>query len=395
MNISQKVLKGSCVSCGMCSSICPQNAITMEYKKKIGFFSPIISVDKCIDCGLCLKCCPTEGMESKSVMGACVNAYLAHATDEVVRKKATSGGVINTLIQFILSKNIVEAVLLVGHDVNSPIEASAYIVTKDTVDLLAEQPREYTSRYVVVPVMERYKELISKYKRIAVVGTACQINSLQRVKKAGMKILSIGVTCSAGISYLATQEYKYMMKAAGSVMYYRGNGWPGYNSLYMGKESIEKYHTGSLFERMFSSQIFKNPGCRKCSDHFAENADISFCDFWNIEEMSNEKIGNSCVIVRSEYGKQIFDDMISERVVSVVRELEKKEVIKSQYSVLKAKKGNLKKKFEYTLFIWMIDIVRKTKVYHLFGIREYQKMAAIYSKLCNKSSLDCTDDYIN
>ena len=393
MNISQKVLKGSCVSCGMCSSICPRNAITMEYKRTNGFFSPIISVDKCIDCGLCLKCCPTECMDSKSVMGACLNIYLAHAVDEEIRKKATSGGVINTLIQFILSKNIVEAVLLVGHDANSPIEASAYIVTKDTVSLLAEQPREYTSRYVVVPVMERYKELTGKYKRIAVVGTPCQINSLQRVKKAGMKILSIGVTCSSGTSYLATQEYKHLMKATDSVMYYRGNGWPGYNSLYMGEEAIEKYHTGSLFERMFSSQIFKNPGCRRCSDHFAENADISFCDFWNAEEMSNEKIGNSCVIVRSKCGKQIFDDMISEGVVSVVRELEKKEVIKSQYGVLKAKKGNLKKKSSYTLFIWMIDIVRKTKVFRLFGLREYQKIAATYSKLCNKSSLDFKDNY--
>lgn len=351
MNISQKVLKGSCVSCGMCSSICPRNAITMEYKRTNGFFSPIISVDKCIDCGLCLKCCPTECMDSKSVMGACLNIYLAHAVDEEIRKKATSGGVINTLVQFILSKNIVEAVLLVGHDANSPIEASAYIVTKDTVSLLAEQPREYTSRYVVVPVMERYKELTGKYKRIAVVGTPCQINSLQRVKKAGMKILSIGVTCSSGTSYLATQEYKHLMKASDSVMYYRGNGWPGYNSLYMGEEAIEKYHTGSLFERMFSSQIFKNPGCRRCSDHFAENADISFCDFWNAEEMSNEKIGNSCVIVRSKCGKQIFDDMISEGVVSVVRELEKKEVIKSQYGVLKAKKGNLKKN-QVILFLY-------------------------------------------
>ena len=60
-------------------------------------------------------------MDSKSVMGVCLNVYLAHAVDEEIRKKATSGGVINTLVQFILSKNIVEAVLLVGHDANSPI----------------------------------------------------------------------------------------------------------------------------------------------------------------------------------------------------------------------------------------------------------------------------------
>jgi hypothetical protein len=43
----------------------------------------------------------------------------------------------------------------------------------------------------------------------------------------------------------------------------------------------------------------------------------------------------------------------------------------------------------------MIDIVRKTKVFRLFGLREYQKIAATYSKLCNKSSLDFKDDYID
>ena len=44
---------------------------------------------------------------------------------------------------------------------------------------------------------------------------------------------------------------------------------------------------------MFSSQIFKNPACRECHDHFAEYSDISFCDFWNEEERRKEKEGNS------------------------------------------------------------------------------------------------------
>lgn len=125
--------------------------------------------------------------------------------------------------------------------------------------------------------------------------------------KADLDIFTIGVTCSGGMSYKATEQYKKLQNMPISKMFYRGDGWPGKNCLISSDgNKIEYVHNGSLFERMFSSQIFKNPGCRGCKDHFAEQAEISFCDFWNAEERKTESEGNSCVIIRSARADEYF-----------------------------------------------------------------------------------------
>lgn len=123
-----------------------------------------------------------------------------------------------------------------------------------------------------------------------------------------------------------------------SKMFYRGDGWPGKNCLVSDNLILEYNHLGSLFERMFSSQIFKNPGCRECRDHFAEQAEISFCDFWNAEERRTESEGNSCVIIRSKRAREYFDKMQETGFVEAVRSLNENEVAETQMHVLRAKK---------------------------------------------------------
>ena len=82
--------------------------------------------------------------------------------------------------------------------------------------------------------------------------------------KADLDIFTIGVTCSGGMSYKATEQYKKLQNMPISKMFYRGDGWPGKNCLISSDgNKIEYVHNGSLFERMFSSQIFKNPGVKK------------------------------------------------------------------------------------------------------------------------------------
>lgn len=66
--------------------------------------------------------------------------------------------------------------------------------------------------------------------------------------------------------------------------------------------------------------------CRGCKDHFAEQAEISFCDFWNAEERKTESEGNSCVIIRSARADEYFSKMQKLGFIEVVRDLDEKEV---------------------------------------------------------------------
>ena len=57
-----------CISCGLCSKICPNRAIEMievskEYKKKYPKKYPKIDLGKCCFCGLCEDICPKDSLK--------------------------------------------------------------------------------------------------------------------------------------------------------------------------------------------------------------------------------------------------------------------------------------------------------------------------------------------
>lgn len=162
-----------CIRCGMCASVCPTNSIQMEYDSEDGFYHPSIN-NKCVGCGKCEQTCPALNQRNDSLMGIYKKLYLAHATDRLVRHWATSGGVINALVRYILEKDIVEAVLMTRYTPDNEVEAEPIWIEKSGQRYLLSQ-----TRYVLVPVLSKLKEGIQKYKKIAVVGTPCQLKAME------------------------------------------------------------------------------------------------------------------------------------------------------------------------------------------------------------------------
>lgn len=389
MSVINIVRKRKCMICGGCSGICPQNAIDFEYNKSNGFMQARIDFSKCVNCGLCEKVCPALHQSDSSLLGDYKHIYLTHAAEYKIRFSSTSGGAINSIVNFLINNHIVEAVLMVSFDCTSSIEAKTIIITKDNLHLLSDTPRDFASRYVSVPVLEQLGYIKSHFRKVAVVGTSCQIRSLDLILNLikGLEIIKIGITCSGGMSYLATKEYKRKMNLNNSKMYYRGNGWPGQNSLVNDNFSTDSNHLGSYFERMFSSYIFRNPGCRNCKDHFAEKADLSFCDFWDQKELLSETAGNSCLIIRSALGEKIISDVLKDGCLCLVRELNEDVVCNTQKVVLKSKKGNLRLSRKFIVFAHLVDFVFRFRIYKFFNYKIYNRFAVYYSNLCDRSDL--------
>lgn len=382
--------KKQCLSCGLCYSVCPKDAIRLEYNKKQGLYLPTI-MKNCISCGMCLHYCPTVGTnESVDEIGIYKKIYLAHSINNTVRQGATSGGVINEVVRFLLEYNEIDACVLVCIGEN-PIESKADIITRENSDDLEKKPRNYASRYTVVPVLSKLKECIKLYTNIAIVGTPCQIAAAKKYiieQHLDLNCIYLGISCSSGISYKATEQYKKVMSRKNSKFFYRGNGWPGENTLVSKNGTISYNHPKSLFERMFSSQVFKNQGCYNCKDQFAEKADISFCDFWNREELDREKLGNSVTIIRSELGNMIIEQMKKKCLISIEKVLNADEVIESQKAVLIQKKGNVKNKMSYKILKTITYIMFETNIYRLFTYRHYDFLSRLYSHIIWK----CDDE---
>ena len=396
MNVATVVQQGKCLTCGLCKSICPVKAICLEYDKMSGFYYPTVDENSCINCGLCKKKCPSINQTmsgEKTILGNYQRIVLGHSNNLQVRNDSTSGGVVNELIQYLIDKEIVDAALVVEKNNQSPIGSWYKIITKENVHELKEKTRSFASRYVMVPVLEGLSEINLKKTRIAVVGTPCQIRALHGLEKES--IIKIGITCSGGMSYLATKEYMRQQKLKGQI-YYRGDGWPGKNLLFTDEQQIEYQHNGSPFENIFSSQIFKNSNCKYCEDHFAECSDISFCDYWNTDEIKNEHVGNSCVIIRNEFMSDIVKNMQTEGKIEIVKELNPQEVINGQLNVLKVKKGNAQNQGIFRLFSSVIWLINKSGMYKLLGQKQYRLISKMYKRICARGKIIVNDhDLLN
>ncbi|MDA3803041.1 MAG: 4Fe-4S binding protein [Patescibacteria group bacterium] len=51
-----------CISCGLCSKICPEGCILMEKIKNFDKEKPMVDYDYCKGCGLCASECPVKAI---------------------------------------------------------------------------------------------------------------------------------------------------------------------------------------------------------------------------------------------------------------------------------------------------------------------------------------------
>ena len=93
--------KDYCCGCTACASVCPKQAITMEYDD-CGFSYPCINQEKCIDCGLCKKTCSFYGDNNYSRFES--SYVVKHLSDKVVND-SRSGGFFTAISDEILRNN--------------------------------------------------------------------------------------------------------------------------------------------------------------------------------------------------------------------------------------------------------------------------------------------------
>lgn len=81
-----------CYGCGVCSSVCARNIITIKLNKN-GFYEPnIINPEQCTNCGLCKDVCAFND-NSQSPQRANTHSWAAWSNNEDIRRKCSSGGI--------------------------------------------------------------------------------------------------------------------------------------------------------------------------------------------------------------------------------------------------------------------------------------------------------------
>jgi hypothetical protein len=88
----------------------------------------------------------------------------------------------------------------------------------------------------------------------------------------------------------------------------------------------------------------------------------------------------------------IFQGAVDEKTIDIVQSLKEEEVAETRMLVLKMKKGNMHENLEFKIFMHLVDIIFRFKLYKIFRYRIYQKFCSFYGRLCSKSEIDLAED---
>jgi coenzyme F420 hydrogenase subunit beta len=305
--------KGRCHHCGGCVAFCSASnygALELGEDGKPRYRDR----DKCIECGICYAICPeieeldgeTRNLVSWSPpMGRILGTAVARAAEPEVRAGATDGGVVTALLLHLFDHGRIDSAIVsrtVGPFQRQPwlalsrqdiIAAAGFHF--DTLSSLKHFSQVYTT---YSPSIGELKGLaMMPLKRVAFVGTPCQINTLRRmevlevVPSEVIKII-LGLFC-AGNFHFGPEERGRLERIADFK-------WAEVAKINI-KEELRVHLRHGEIRRIPLDQLnfMKRHACQFCDDYAAEFADLSFGGLGAPE-------GWTTVIVRSSKGQELL-----------------------------------------------------------------------------------------
>ena len=360
-NISFVVKNNLCAKCGICYSICPENAIEI-----IGEIDKVPTVnERCNSCKLCINACPglkpIVNLEEDSPLGNYKSCYIGYSSDENIRYTSSSGGIITSLNISLLNEFYFDGIICIRQSKKN-IYDNEVILASTKEDIITAQGSRYAPAYVC----RSLKDLpIKKGGKYAFVGKPCDIQALikyQRYNK-NFNFFKIAIFCAHTPSMTATREIfvcNNIIDKKINKFDYRGHGWPGYFTAYSNtNEVVLQKEYPHVWGKILCKRKYINKRCFLCHDCTGENADISVGDAW-LDEYIGNSIGHSIVITRSEESENIIQHNIRNKYL-VLEKAEESKVLKSQRNLL-SKKNNVYIKNVICRFI-MEEVTEEQVIY--------------------------------
>jgi coenzyme F420 hydrogenase subunit beta len=320
--------KGICQECGGCVSFCS----SAEYDV-IGLKDPYtppeyINKDKCLECGICYYICPqthildnelnkTYNFSDFSSMpiGNYGDIYSCQATDKEFLDYGTDGGVVNSIINFLIEKKLIEGAVVSRTDAPFSREAtfadSKYDLLKASGAKLDISPQldeiqKFCTYTHSIPKLNHYK-----FKKLAVVGTPCQLYTIRCMQDLGVTPsenieICLGLFCYENFFFEKIQiekfEKDFNIKFA------------DIEKINIKEDVIFKLKDEGTGEKIIHIPFnhlkdYMRTACNACNDFTNIYADISFGGLGSPDKYTT-------VIPRTQKGKEILSKVINAGIIS-------------------------------------------------------------------------------
>ncbi|MDD1758936.1 MAG: Coenzyme F420 hydrogenase/dehydrogenase, beta subunit C-terminal domain [Methanotrichaceae archaeon] len=300
-----------CILCGLCARICEElvgvsaiNVMNRGVEREIDAPYRVLSND-CIGCGSCALVCPTDAIKSSRNIYPTSSAdvmdiehrFLRGVQDEelgiyseLIAGKTSiagqDGGMVTSMLIAGMKKNMFDAAIVVLQRKGYGAEA---VITDNVDKIMAARGTKYVRTSIVSRLVEALKE---GRKRIAMVGTPCQVRNVRKLQHhgylddefPGTEITLLGLFCFESFDYRNLKAYTIKrfgvdLEDADKTQIIKGK--------YVVSLSGNDY---SCSVRDLKNEV--REGCDFCNDFVSRLADVSIGSVGSPE-------GYSTVIVRS------------------------------------------------------------------------------------------------
>lgn len=314
-----KLEDDSCILCGLCARVCEElvgvsaiNSINRGVERDVDAPYNDISED-CIGCGSCALVCPTNAIKGMKNIFPTTSEDISEIEDEflvgerdqelgirsdLLAGKASipgqDGGMVTSLLLAGMEKGLIDAAIVVPQRRGFGLEAAM----ADKVDEIVAAKG---TKYARVSVISRLRDALREGKRkVAIVGTPCQVRAVRKVQKQGYlkeefpdaEIVLLGLFCFESFDQrdlrdLIKGKLGINLDDADKIQITKGNYVVSIGA---------KNHSCSVKEL----EDAVREGCQFCNDFVSKLADISVGSVGSPE-------GYSTVIVRSETGMRLIE----------------------------------------------------------------------------------------
>lgn len=337
-----------CQQCGGCVSFC--NSIDRDI---IGFKdsnSPpeFLNLDECLECGLCYLICPQTHFLVDAInktykfsdfssmpLGFIQNIYSCQAIDRDFLKNATDGGVVNSIINFLMQKNLIDGAIVAKSKSTFIREA---ILATNKGDLInasgikldispqLDKLQEFHTYMSTLPKLNQYR-----FKRLAIVGTPCQIYTIRCMQDLGI-VPSHNVEICLGL--FCYENFVFDEAKVKQFEEHFNLKFEDIEKINIKEKLIVKLKANRVRQKTIQIPFHKlndymRPACKACSDFTNIYADISFGGLGSPDKFTT-------VITRTEKGRNIILKAIKAGVIKsldldIVLKTQRKELI-TQFS---------------------------------------------------------------
>ena len=344
-NVYQIVKRNLCCGCGVCSVACPTEAIEIISNKNKEYI-PKINSEKCIECGKCLQVCPFSEKNlikkiekpDKIAIESIKNAKIGFTQDEHDYLNSASGGVLNTLLSYLLEIDDIDSVIHVESQIGGNDEK--FFLASISRDAESINNKRGAAYYPISfsKVLKKIKE-DKDFENVAVVGVPCAISAIRKLCEVDEEYKKkiryfFALACSHNVNgqfaeYLKANILNSKEKAKLIFRDKRGiDKADGFKNTVITKSKQISVNRHKFFTNAWRGYFFSLNSCLYCTDFLGNDADASFKDAWGFKNLV-KKQGESVFILRNEKINNFFEDLLKKRKIDTCP-VSNEELIKSQ-----------------------------------------------------------------